>query len=554
MRLIENLKIGLKLRYATMGFVVWVFGIIECPAQSPKPLKSAETDAKPAQIDFSRFHGIGLIDKLGPNWFPPCKHRESDFQFAKDNGFNFLRLPADYRFLTKDSDPAALDEGKMAEFDQAVAWGKKYGQHICLNFFSVPGYSINEPKQTPSLWSDVGSQEIFCGYWKQLAERYKAVPPAELSFNLLNEPAWDVPEKEYGAVMRRAIETIQAVDPSRPILVDGLNCGRKPVMSLIDIPGLVQTMHFYEPSSFTHYQAHWVDGKHNTPPPRQWPLPRITHHLFGPEQEKFSPLVLRGVFPPEARIEVVIASVSASPDKPLTLALTMGGRSAGVQVFQPDESRPEWQQSTSLGAGGLKEYRLDRSVVFRLPPGCDYTELVIKEGDRLSFRSIRLFAGTNSDPVAVLYPTSTLWDAQVCEVVFDNKNGFVVGGTYNRNWIAQEAIGPWEPLLKKGGIVMVQEFGCISKVPHKAALSYVEDCLAVWNEHRIGWALYSLRGDMGFVDSQRSDAQMDHMQDGSLLDTQYLQVLRRNMASPRQAQSSSTERQPSLRIPEVASQ
>ena len=523
--LLELCAVKRRERRAPLAAWVLAAGLIftlQCMASSTNSNASAA-------VDFSKFRGVGLIDKLGPNWFPPGKYREGDFQFAKEVGFNFVRLPVDCRFLTKDEDRENFDEAKLAEMDQAIAWGKQYGQHVCLALFAVPGYSINSPNQNPSLWSDEKCQQTFADYWKKLAGRYKKIPAAQLSFNLLNEPEWNVTEAQYAPVMRRAIDAIRSVDAQRPILVDGLKAGRAPVMSLAGLPGVGQAVHFYEPHSLTHFQAQWVPQTDYLAPPSQWPLPRLTHHLLGPKQGAHSPIKLRGPFPEGTRLEIVLGTICTAPNSPVALALTADGREVERHEIIPDESKPEWQQGKNVG-DGLKEYPLDSPMTFHIPSGAEKIELKVSAGDRATFRVIRLFAGSGTEAFAMLRPTTTLWEPQVSEVFYQAGKGFEIRGSYNREWLDHAALGEWEPLLKRGVSVMVQEFGTHAKLPQSASLPYLEDCVRTWNGCSIGWALYSLRGDMGFVDSKRTDAaETSQLADGSKVDADTVRMLKRNL-------------------------
>lgn len=526
---VNNLQITLRPVIVALAVVLFTGSC------SHAPIISSSTQAETVTVDFSKFRGVGFIDKLGPGWFPPSKYRETDFQFAQDAGFNFVRLPVDYRFLTQDGDAAELDENKLAELDDAIGWGQQYHQHICLALFAVPGYSINTPNQTPSLWKDAQCQKQFVAYWRALAERYRKVPAEALSFNLLNEPAWEVTEAEYAPVMRRAIEAIRIVDAKRAIIVDGLKAGREPVMSLAGLPGVGQAMHFYEPHCFTHYQAHWVPPNSHLAPPEKWPLPRVTHHLLGPDQGAHSPLKLSGPFPQDARIDVLLDTFSGSPDAPVTLMLSVDGNDVDNREIRPDESKSEWRQGRLTDQGNLKEYQVSSSITFSIPNGARRLELKVAAGDRVTFSEIRLSSGSGKTLMAVLRPTTVVWEPQVSEIAYVVGKGFEVRGAYDRQWLDTAAMAAWKPLLQKGVPVMVQEFGCNSKVPQAAALPYLEDCLRTWNAHGLGWALYSLRGDMGFVDSKRADTETAPMADGSTLDVQTLHALKHHLggAQPR---------------------
>ena len=63
----------------------------------------------------------------------PRDFREEDFQIISDWGFNFVRLPMDYRYWIKDRDRAnweVFDVEGLKCVDRAVALGRKYGVHV----------------------------------------------------------------------------------------------------------------------------------------------------------------------------------------------------------------------------------------------------------------------------------------------------------------------------------------------------------------------------------------------------------------------------------------
>ena len=104
-------------------------------------------------------------------------------------GFNFVRLPMDYRFWIKDGDWEQFDEATLQEIDQAVAWGGKYGIHVAINFHRAPGYTVASPPEKTSLWTDPETQRVCAKHWAMFARRYRGIPMQRLSFNLMNEPA-----------------------------------------------------------------------------------------------------------------------------------------------------------------------------------------------------------------------------------------------------------------------------------------------------------------------------------------------------------------------------
>ena len=136
-----------------------------------------------------RWRGFNLLEKfIATNRNDPFQ--ESDFAIMAELGFDFVRLPMSYWCWSDPNDWLLLKEDKLAEIDQAVAFGKQYGIHVSINFHRGPGYSVDRSAEEPfNLWRDTEAQKAFNYHWKHFAERYKGRPNREVSFNLLNEPA-----------------------------------------------------------------------------------------------------------------------------------------------------------------------------------------------------------------------------------------------------------------------------------------------------------------------------------------------------------------------------
>ncbi|MDR0533804.1 MAG: glycoside hydrolase family 5 protein [Verrucomicrobiales bacterium] len=467
--------------------------------------------------DFSKMHGAGLTDKQGPGYHPPDKFREADFHFLRENGFNFVRLPIAYQFWTRDDDPALIDEVKVREIDEAVEWGRKYGLHVCLGFYSVPGYSIAEPNRQPSLWTDEKLQAGFVGYWRFFAERYKSVGPELLSFNLLNEPAYEVTEEQYAAVMRQAISAIREIDPRRPIVVDGLQVGRLPVMSLLG-ENVVQALHFYEPLNFTHAGANLIDGVQQRKGPGQWPIPRITRYLFGPESEQGEndtddrlkqsmataspargyeplPLLVYGPFDVGVKLRLRIDNVTARRENPLRVVMLADRKMVAEQAYRatsPDNGDLSVTQDIGVDFSGV------------IPAGTRVVTIRVVAGMGLVWSQLGVSPQDRPDE-RVIAPDEVQWPTQAAVLRYETDGTLTAHAYYDRQWIWEQTAAKWRSFVEQGGRVMVQEFGCYKETPHLAMLKYLQDCTAVWNGQGWGWAIWELRGPMGILDNQRQD-------------------------------------------------
>jgi len=199
---------------------------------------------------------------------------ESDFRWMAEKGFDFVRLPMDYRCWLSDGQMYEVNEAVLREIDQAIEFGEHYGIHININFHRTPGYCVNRQDLEPfNLWTDSEALEATCFHWRLFAERYKGVPSQLLSFNLFNEPPAEgqagFSRARHSEVVRKVVDEIRVVDPDRLIYLDGIEWGRKPLPECTDLE-VVQSTRFYTPMWLSHYKASWIRGSDEWPEPI-WP-------------------------------------------------------------------------------------------------------------------------------------------------------------------------------------------------------------------------------------------------------------------------------------------
>ena len=238
-------------------------GATGAAARAAAPAALPEPSAK----KLPRWRGFNLLEKFNGDWSKPFA--ETDFEWSAGWGFNFVRLPMSYRCWATADDWLTLKEPVLKEVDQAVEMGRKHGVHTNLNLHRAPGYCVNPPAEPKDLWKDDAALEAAAFHWGHLAKRYRGIPNANVSFDLLNEPK-DLPDATYVRVVKRLVEAIRAEDPNRLIIADGLKWGTKPVPALAGL-GLGQSTRGYSPMQVSHYQASWVQGTDKHPPPT-WPL------------------------------------------------------------------------------------------------------------------------------------------------------------------------------------------------------------------------------------------------------------------------------------------
>jgi endoglucanase len=218
-------------------------------------------EASPSKLP--RWRGFNLLEMFYLGGDTPF--REKDFALIRELGFNFVRLPLDYRCWTVGEDWTKLKEEVLKRLDKAVELGKTHEIHVQLNFHRAPGYTVAQPAEKKSLWTDSEAQDVCALHWGHFARRFQGIPSNQLSFNLFNEPA-DLKPEVYRKVVERMVTAIHEHDRDRLIVCDGRGWGRKAPTELVGL-GVAAATRGYDPFHLTHYKASWVQGSN------RWSLP-----------------------------------------------------------------------------------------------------------------------------------------------------------------------------------------------------------------------------------------------------------------------------------------
>lgn len=484
----------------------------EGPQPQP-PANSVDLD-----LFSSNLKGFNLQGKFDTFWSNEG-FKEEDFILLSDLGFNFARLPLDYLTYTQWGDWNVFLESEVAEIDQAIEWGKKYAVHICINLHRAPGYSVNVSDQIPAdqklnLWTDLAAQDAFVKHWEYFAKRYKDVPLEDLSFNLLNEPA-NVDESTYVAIMQKAIDRIHAINPNRVIFVDGLNYANDLILSLKNVPNVIQAIHAYEPFTLTHYKASWVDGSDSWPEPK-WPMFDISNSLYGSWKPEYkSSLIFQGNFSKDSEIIINVNQVSIES----TLEIKLDEQVIYTKHFVcgPDLGE-DWTEINLTQWGYQNISNKDYSVV--LPDDGSSLTISNTEGDWMTFNQITINSGTDE---LIIIPGNTSWgsmqDTYLIDsdgkITDDNGNSLLLRNLHEKLEMADE----------EGIPVMIQEFGVHNQTPHAVTLAFLSDLVRVFTEYNKGYALWNLEGSFGIINSGRTDCNYESYE-GELLDREMLDIIK----------------------------
>jgi endoglucanase len=212
--------------------------------------------AAPSSAKLPKWHGFNLLEKFMVH--QNARFVENDFAYMSELGFDFVRLPMDYRCWTDPNDWTKLREDVLKEIDEGVSFGEKHRIHVCLNFHRAPGFTVAQPPEPKELWSDDEALRVCAMHWARFAERYAGIPNDRLSFNLFNEPTL-VSGQVHRRVVARVLEEIRKHDDKRLVICDGRFWGRMPPEELLGL-GVAAATRGYDPMPLTHYKAEWVSG------------------------------------------------------------------------------------------------------------------------------------------------------------------------------------------------------------------------------------------------------------------------------------------------------
>lgn len=499
--------------------ILFVLNIVvcgTCRAQSAEPV----ADLFKFCSDQKGFNLLGMYDI---NWNINV-FNETEFKMIHDLGFNFVRLPLDFRTYTKPGDWNTFYLTKVAEIDKAIQWGEKYGIHVCINLHRAPGYCVNPTTTLPvsqqlNLWTDLAAQDAFVNHWKFFANRYKDIAADKLSFNLVNEPG-NVTTEVYTAVMRKAIQAIHQISPERIVFVDAVNNGL--ILALNDEPNVAQSIHCYDPGNLTHYKAEWVSGAADWAVPT-WPVLWISNSLYGPWKSDWkSPLVFQGNFAKGTEIIINVNQVSLES----TLTVKAGTKVILSKRFVcTKDLGTDFTILVDKGWGYQNISNKDYPVT--LPEDATSISFENSAGDWMTLNSISIKRGTTVSKYTL---SNNTWGIKQSSYKIDDSGTIL---TLDGNDVL-----PFDSYRKNLAIAkanqipfMVQEFGVYNKTPHEVTIGFLNDLSKFFHDNNIGWALWNFSGSFGILNSDRADVQYETYNGTYKLDREMLNALTQNGTS-----------------------
>ncbi|HEX4138704.1 MAG TPA: cellulase family glycosylhydrolase [Candidatus Methylacidiphilales bacterium] len=489
-----------------------------------------------------RWRGFNLLNKFMAANVTPFD--EADFRMIHGWGFNFVRIPMDYRIWIVKGDWTKIDEkAAFADLDQAVAWGEKYHVHISLNFHRAPGYCVNPPQEARSLWTDPEAQRVCALHWAAFARHFKGIPNERLSFDLVNE-AGNVDPQTYAKVVALLAAAIRAEDPGRLIIAEGLQWGNQPVRELVPL-NIAQSMHDYTPMELTHYHASWIPGSSDWAVP-EWPLFKgVPGFVYGPGKPDLqAPLTIKhssdDVFPAGTHLELKVGTVSVRG----RLVVRADGQVVFDKTFVSGPESKEGEKVVYKPEWKIYQNIFAQTETVTLTSSAKQITISNDDGDWMTLDSLTLQApmperGEGIYPPFTLRFSNEYGKKHVAPLIYQpdvSTEPWAGGGGewVNRSWLYDHQIVAWRRLdtvaqiTRHHGVgIMVGEFGCFNQTPDDVTLRWMEDTLTEFKTMDWGWALWNLKGPFGILDSNRPGAVYQDFE-GHKLDVRMLRLLQEN--------------------------
>ena len=502
--------------YRQIGLITFILALFlsGCKKSDVTPGNNYE------DVEYGRFRGFNLLGKFDVEWSNPG-YSEWDFQMIRELGFNFVRLPIDYRTFTASGDWNNFSEKELTDIDNAIFWGLKYNIHVNLNLHRAPGYCVNKINTLPAnqdldLWTNQAAREAFVRHWAMFAERYKDIPAGALSFNLVNEPT-GVSSAVYSSIAMQAIDAIKKFNPARVVHVDGLDTGNTPVEELVGVNNVVQSLHNYRPFTLTHYYASWVTGSNSWLVP-QWPLYNMSNGLYGSwKPELKGPFTIEGNFSENTVATIQVNQVSVKAE----FFISLGNSVIYSHLFEPADGDGEWEQVISTQWGYQNIYNRDYSIT--LPVDGENLHFFLGDGDWLTFNKITI---ETADKTIELLPGNAGYGIKPTPLKITTNGEVQLSDGSSAN-VGSPLIEEWSSFSKTKNVpIMVGECGVYNHTPHDVTLLYLEDMLMLMEENDIGYALWNFRGSFGIFDSDRKDISYENY-NGHQLDRKMLDLLQK---------------------------
>lgn len=177
-------------------------------------------------------------------------YTRDDYQRVAAAGFDTVRIPMRWNDYLGPRPGFLIHPAMYETVEQQLEWANEAGLSIILNVHHFDELMDNPEEQMPR----------FRAIWRQLAERYAALPDT-VWFEVLNEPHKNLSGQVMRTMQAEALAIIREYDADRIVIMGGEDySGIRTLGSNIftQDTNTVYTFHYYDPFNFTHQGASWL--------------------------------------------------------------------------------------------------------------------------------------------------------------------------------------------------------------------------------------------------------------------------------------------------------
>jgi endoglucanase len=221
-------------------------------ANSDRTTSAAES-AVCAVAPFAQVKKMGRgVNILGydPIWSGQGKARftERHFRRISEGGFQTVRV--NLHGLGHMDEQNRLDPAWLATLDWVVQSALTNGLTVILDEHDYNRLGKDAAGLSPKLLA----------FWQQVAERYRGAP-ADVLFEILNEPNGQLTVPLWHSLLKDALATIRKSNPTRNVVIGPAGWNSVAGLQSLEVPAddrhIIVTVHYYLPMEFTHQGARW---------------------------------------------------------------------------------------------------------------------------------------------------------------------------------------------------------------------------------------------------------------------------------------------------------
>jgi endoglucanase len=177
-------------------------------------------------------------------------YKDEHFAKIKAAGFSTVRVVLfTFRVLDRQN---KLDTKWLNRLDWVLATARKHGLNVIVDEHDFDDCSKDVAACLPKLKA----------VWSRLSERYKNEPNSVI-FELLNEPHGQFDAATWNARFPEVLAVMRKSNPTRNVIIGGVNWNSRETLKDLQLPAgdqhIIATFHYYDPFTFTHQGASWVD-------------------------------------------------------------------------------------------------------------------------------------------------------------------------------------------------------------------------------------------------------------------------------------------------------